>query len=248
MSLLFLHGFMGAPAAWDAVRAALGQPRGARAPWLFGHGLPPRELPPDFWTAVDALATELREPSIVVGYSLGGRLALGLGLRHPARVRGVIAIGANPGLPNERERAARAAWEEELALHLEADGLAAFVDSWENLPLFATQATLPEAVRAAQREQRLAHDARALARVLRVLGTGHMPALDLERAEVPLLLVTGEHDHKLARAARAQARVPHRSVAGAGHNPLIETPDLLARVLDEQLRAWSATKTLENHP
>lgn len=246
--LWLLHGFLGAPESWQRLRAELRYPGLVRVPCLFGHGLPPREVPADFDRAVDALAAEIREPAFVVGYSLGGRLALGLACRHPERVRGVIAIGAHPGLATAEERAARRAWEDELALRLETESLASFVDAWEKLPLFASQTRLPEAVLAAQRATRLAHDPRALGRALSALGTGRMPELPLERAEVPVLLLTGEHDDKLAAAARARPGVPERRIPGAGHNPLLETPSLLARVLDRELAAWSVTNTLENHP
>lgn len=246
--LWLLHGFLGAPGSWERVRGSLRYPGPVRVPYLFGHGLPPREVPPDFGRAVDALATEILEPAFVVGYSLGGRLALGLACRYPERVRGVIAIGAHPGIATAEERAARRAWEDELVVHLESGSLASFVDAWEKLPLFASQARLPETVLAAQRATRLAHDPRALARALSALGTGRMPPLPLERAGLPILLLTGERDEKLAAAARACPGLPHLRVPGAGHNPLLETPSLLARMLDRELEAWSVTKTLENHP
>jgi 2-succinyl-6-hydroxy-2,4-cyclohexadiene-1-carboxylate synthase len=242
---------MGAPASFSALLAALQHQGAVAATVLPGHGQPARTVPADFWAAVDELADELSEPAFVVGYSLGGRLALGLACRHPRRVRGVIAIGANPGLLTPQERVARVAWEDELAHHLEAAGLPAFLDAWEKLPLFASQAELPPEVRAAQRRIREAHDCRALAQVLRVLGTGHMPTLELPRAVVPILLVTGEHDTKLESASRALVqltpRIAHRSIPGAGHNPVLETPDLIARIIDDQLLAWSETRTLENH-
>ena len=245
--LWLLHGFLGAPASWTRVVESLEARAGVRAPWLFGHGQPPRDVPEGFWQAVDALAAELSEPAFVAGYSLGGRLALGIACRHPRRVRGVIAIGAHLGLDSDLERGERIAWETALATKLERAGLPSFVDAWEKLPLFASQAALPAAQRSTQRAVRLSHDAAALARVLTALGTGRMPALEPERAGVPVLLVTGEHDEKLSAVARARPRLRHRIVPDAGHNPLLEAPHALGRLIDEQLRDWSATRTQENH-
>lgn len=227
--LWLLHGFLGAPASWAGVLEHLARP--ARATWLFGHGAPPREVPRDFWAAVDALAAEMSEPALVVGYSMGGRLALGLACRYPERVRGVVAIGARLGL-DEAARCARIGWEESLARKLEREGLPSFVEAWEKLPLFASQAALPAAKLAAQRAVRLGHDASALARCLRALGTGRMPRLALAPHAI---VVRGELD-----PGAEEAPLPDRTLAGVGHNPLIEAPETLARLLDTELR------TLEN--
>lgn len=249
--LLLLHGFMGAPMSWSAVAMALTHPGPVLTPVLPGHGRPPRPVPATFWDAVDQLAADLAEPAFVVGYSLGGRLGLGLACRHPRRVRGLIAVGAHPGLRAESERDARVRWEDAQALALEARGLSRFIDAWEQLPLFASQSALPLPVRAAQRRIREAHDANALARVLTVLGTGNMPPLALEATRVPVTLVTGEHDVKLASAARELTaiapQISHQTVPAVGHNPLLEAPLLLGRLIDERLTAWSKARTQETH-
>ncbi len=247
-ALVLLHGFLGAPASWASVVESLAHRYVVRAPWLFGHGRPPRAVPEGFWQAIDELAAELTEPVYLAGYSLGGRLALGLACRHPRRVRGVIAVGAHLGLDSIAERHERTTWEAEQVAKLEGSGLPSFVDAWEKLPLFASQAAVPGPRLAAQRAVRLSHDPAELARVLVALGTGRMPRLEPEHAGVPVLLVTGEYDHKLAAVARARPRLRHASIPGAGHNPLLEAPRALGRLIDEQLRDWSATRTQENHP
>ncbi len=246
--LVLLHGFMGAPASWSSVVEALTHAGAVHAPLLAGHGCPPRALPRAFWDVVDQLAAELPAQFHLVGYSLGGRLALGLACRHPTRCLGLVAVGAHPGMAVP-ERAARVRWEDERALALETQGLPAFVDGWEALPLFASQAALPTATRRAQRRIREAHDAGALAQVLRVLGTGRMPELELEECRAPIVLVSGEYDPSDAAAA-AVARMPrarHVTLPGVGHNPLIEAPERLARLIDESCGVGSEARTLENH-
>jgi pimeloyl-ACP methyl ester carboxylesterase len=94
-SLLLLHGFTGAPGAWDAVRAQLPAAT-VEVPWLIGHGVP--EAAPevcDFEAEVDRLAALLAEPCVVAGYSLGARLGLGLLVRHPEKVRAAVLISGS---------------------------------------------------------------------------------------------------------------------------------------------------------
>ena len=52
---------------------------------------------------------------MLAGYSMGGRLALALALRHPERVRALVLVSASPGLADAEERAARRAADDALA-------------------------------------------------------------------------------------------------------------------------------------
>jgi len=112
---------------------------------------------------------------------------------------------------------------EELATQLEREGIDAFVEHWEGLPLFASQRALPDEDREALRRGRLTNDARSLAASLRGVGTGVLPSLwgDLEGIEMPVLLLVGALDAKFVEIGRRMAeRLPHatlRVVEGAGH-------------------------------
>lgn len=232
-----LHGFLGAPAMWSGLAEDL------VAPWCPGHGPSPRVMEgASFIDVIDDLAARLptAEPVRLVGYSLGARLALAIALRHPARVRDAVLVGGTPGLRTATERAARVRDDAALAESLLRDGLAAFVDRWEALPLFATQRALPETARAARRAQRMGHDPAALAWCLRALGTGAMPSLwdMLPGNAVPLRLVTGARDEKFTAVARevvaACARATHAVVPDAGHDVVTERgARALAELLDE---------------
>ncbi len=251
---ILLHGFLGAPAAWDEVVRFL-EPRGeALAVALPGHGVRPwipgvgeiangdrslrgRASCTSFEEAVDAFAARLPERAHVVGYSMGARVALGIAARHPARVASLVAVGLHPGLADDTERRARRAWDEQLARDLETKDLASFVDAWEKLPIWDTQRALPEAVRARRRDERLAQVPAALAWAQRTLGLGAMPDLwnALAASEVPVHLVTGARDDKFTALARlALSRAPsclHTAVGGAGHDVGLEAPRALASIL-----------------
>lgn len=95
-SLVLLHGSNGAPAELGGFATAL-QPRfEVTAPNLLGHGGRPV---PDGYT-LEEMADDLlgmlaaTGPSYLLGYSLGGYLALYLARHHPDLVRGVIAVAA----------------------------------------------------------------------------------------------------------------------------------------------------------
>jgi pimeloyl-ACP methyl ester carboxylesterase len=105
------------------------------------------------------------------------------------------------------------------------------VERWVALPLFASQAALPEETRARQREHRLASTARGLAGSLRGMGTGVMPPLwdRLPELDVPTLLLAGALDDKFCAIARSMAGLLPDArleiVPSSGHAVHLERPD-----------------------
>ena len=246
--VMLLHGLLGAPASWaDVVRALDGRVPAPSVPSLPGHG-PAAGPPPEggFDAVVERLAALwLPTPTTLVGYSLGGRLALALAARFPERVRGVVAIGAHTGLASPDERTERVEWERGLCRDLERDGLPAFVDAWEQQPIFATQALLSQADRDRQRQIRLAHHPSGIAWAIDVLGTGKMPPLlpVLARTGVPVLFAVGSLDRRAVAVAREAMGVLPRAevvvVPEAGHNLLLEAPGVVADLIVEMAGASS---------
>ncbi len=182
----------------------------------------------------------------LLGYSLGGRLALAFALSHRNRVRRLVLEGASPGLRDEVEREARREEDEERAGFLERKGVEPFVEAWEAHPTFRTQKALPRAVREGERIRRLAGDADGWAAALRTLGTGVQPSFwgELPTLDTPTLLLTGEEDRKFTAIAREMAAMlpssHHRVIAGAGHRTHLEAPE---RWLDEV--RWSLDEVEE---
>lgn len=248
--LLLLHGFMGSSAEWDEVADALSGDYCLLIPDLPGHGASTGLPYPDSYTmhgAANALLTlldaERLDCSAVVGYSMGGRLALYLALRHPERVERLLLESASPGLATEEERAARHAADEKLAQRLETEDLREFVEDWYRQPLFATLARDEELLRRTV-ESRLHNDPHELARSLRAMGTGSQPSLweELPELKVPTLAVAGEEDEKFVRIAREMERVSVEvqvvMIPGAGHVVHAEATEKcvkIARVLQKRL-------------
>ncbi len=166
----------------------------------------------------------------IAGYSMGGRLALYLALRHPGRCSGLFLESASPGLESAVERAVRRAADEELARRLESRGFEEFLEGWYRQPLFSSLARDQELLRRTI-EARRRNDPEELARALRGMGTGAQPSLwgELPGLVVPALAVAGELDEKFVAVARrmtgATPNVRAAVVSGAGHNVRAEAPE-----------------------
>lgn len=247
--LLLLHGFTGSAESWAEIMPQLIARWRVLAPDLLGHGGsdapadPPRlGMQPQVADLI-ALLDLLQLPSArVLGYSMGGRVALSLAIAAPDRVERLVLESASPGLADPTERAVRIAADEALADRIERDGLAAFVAYWEGLALFASQAALPAATRARHRAQRLRGSPHGLAQSLRGLGTGRMPPLwdQLGALRVPTLLLAGDLDTKYTQIARQMVeRLPNaqlRIVAGVGHTIHLERPVNYVNLVADFLR------------
>lgn len=246
--VLLLHGFTGSSADWEPFRPALERLTAPIAVDLLGHGA--SDAPSDpARHALEAQAADLAAllrsleaaPTHVLGYSFGARVALRLAVDHPDAVRSLVLESPSAGIADPGARAERRAADEDLANLLERDGIEAFVDRWESLPLFATERSLPHADRAAIRAARLRNDARALAASLRGAGQGVMQPLGdaLTGIGVAVTVLAGALDRAgLPRAesvARAIASARLVVVDGAGHAVHREAPARFARELAAHL-------------
>jgi 2-succinyl-6-hydroxy-2,4-cyclohexadiene-1-carboxylate synthase len=220
MQIAYLHGFAGHPSAWSA---------GALAPSLPGHGGGPVLAT---WDAnIAAVAKEIGACDAVVGYSLGARVAIGLVVG--GFVPRAVLVSVNPGIA-DRDRAARRAGDAVWAKLLREHGTAAFLDAWEAQPLFATQARVPMAMRAARRAARLAHDPEQLARSLEVMGLAEMPDYRAMVAADRFALIAGADDAKYVEIARSLP-APLEVIAESGHDPTLEQPEALAAAISRAL-------------
>ena len=240
--LVLLHGFTASLANWEPLLSSLARFHRVIIVDLPGHG---RTIAPDSpaYHTMEQTAAGMAafidqivaEPVHLLGYSMGGRLALYFARHYPVLVRSLLLESASPGLTTDEERATRRIRDEALAARIERDGIPAFVDFWETIPLFASQAKLSDSVRTRLRAQRLRNRVDGLANSLRGMGTGAQPSLWLRLAEVraPTLLMAGEHDAKFCAIAQAMAeRMCNSSlvvIPGAGHTIHLERPNTFIR-------------------
>jgi len=247
-ALVLLHGFTGSAAMWEPHTRGLAQRFFTVAIDHMGHGESDAPADPKRYGvgfAVEDILSVLDHLKIhrasVLGYSMGGRVALALAIIAPERLSALILESASPGLRDAGARRARAAQDAALAEVIERDGIEGFVNRWERLPLFASQARLPEDVRARLRAQRLQNTPTGLANSLRGLGQGvQLPMHEfLPQLRIPTLLVAGALDPDYCERGREMSQLIMGArleiVPDAGHAVHLEQPEAFRHLVAEFL-------------
>ena len=243
--VLFLHGFLGSSADFTTAIAPLASHFYCLAVDLPGHGKTVMDGEDELYTmpqTARAIVIWLDELHVsrcfLVGYSMGGRLALYLALHFPQRFPKVVLESASPGLKTPAERVARLQHDDALADRLEAD-FPSFLDYWYSQPLFYALRHHPEFLRV--KEQRSRNRPDALAKSLRYLSTGRQPSLWalLQQAQ-PLLLLVGEDDRKFCTINQAMAdcspAIQLNILSGCGHVIHFEKPEAFIKAVQAFLQ------------
>lgn len=234
-TVLLLHGFTHTGSSWEPVVAALGERYRSLTPDLRGHGAAGARKPVTLEAVLCDLDPLLSGGEVtLVGYSMGGRIALHAGLAWPERVERLILIGASPGISEPAERARRRRADEQLAGEIERLNIEEFARRWAQTPVLAG---LPEDVLVRVHADRLRNSPAGLAAALRGLGTGALPSLwqRLGELTMPAALVVGERDEKFrgiaAQMAEANPEAEVMVVPGAGHAAHLEAPERVAQII-----------------
>lgn len=208
--ILFFHGFMGNSHEFDAIVKLLANDFYCLSIDLPGHGKT-QVLNDDCYTmanTADALINLLDElfdelkisQCFLIGYSMGGRLALYLMLHFPKYFHKVILESASPGLLTEKEKVERVKRDGQIARKLvrmiAKDDFKAFLDNWYSQPIFGNIKNHGQFEQMIK--NRLRSNPLELAKSLQFMGTGVQPSLwnNLQQNQVPLLLLAGENDAK----------------------------------------------------
>jgi 2-succinyl-6-hydroxy-2,4-cyclohexadiene-1-carboxylate synthase len=246
MRLYCLHGFLGRPDDWSSV-------------------FPANWNVQDF--SIDSVAVDLFNPDIgalssldvwgqrfnkyvyeqtktddtqrvVLGYSLGGRLALHALLERPRLWDAAIIVSAHSGLKNPLERKARLTHDEAWARRFESDGWESVISDWNQQPVFSGRTAFVNRVEGDYERAHLCH-------ALRAWSLGHQRDLlpELATVSVPLLWIVGAEDAKFVDVAAnvaAQASRTHvQNIAGAGHRVPWEATGAFRNVVREWLHERS---------
>ena len=210
-----LHGAVGMAADFRGFAKRLAEGRtGSRAVdlWRFLECQP---MPlTDFGPALNADASgEVFRGSgrALLGYSMGGRLALHALLEKTHPWQAAVIVAAHPGLESQTERESRRASDAAWASKALTGNWQGFLDAWNAQPVLGNTA-----MREPQASGRLVMRRREIARSFVDWSLGAQEPLwgRLHEITVPVLWVTGEDDPKfLALAERAVAEIPRATLA-----------------------------------
>jgi len=212
VNVLLLHAFPLDERMWEPQRPAL-EGHNVIAPRLYGRG-----KTMDAWA--DSVAGETEGELVVVGASMGGYCALALARRAPARVRGLLLLGARPDADSEERRAGRA---DTIEL-IQNGGPEAL---WRSMvpKLFRDESKADERL--------LYRDPDGLVGAVEAIRDREDSTAVARSFERPLRFVVGEFDPFVS--AEELAGFDVREVAGAGHLVNLERPDEFDEILREFL-------------
>lgn len=247
-SIVFLHGFTGSNKSWEPVIKLLPTNINYISIDLMGHGSTEVSFNPERYRMDEQLhdleeffsVLQLQRFSLV-GYSMGGRIALAYAIGHQQRVTHLMLESASPGLKTMEEQLVRRQADDRLADRIEQDGLESFIDFWENISLFESQKSLSNEKQHEIRFERLAQSPVGLANSLRGMGTGQQLSYwsELNELQMPVCLVTGEYDTKFTKIADEMVKMikngSHHQVLSVGHAIHVENPVQFATIIKEQL-------------
>ena len=234
-AILLLHGFLGNCEEWSEVANILKEGFFCIVPDLPGHGrtMPRAESDYTMPAAAKALLTLLNqeevERCILVGYSMGGRLALYLTLNHPGSFSKLILESASPGLKTKEEQIARVDSDNSVIKNLQSQTIDEFLSDWYSQPMFESikqDSTKFEELL----KRRSKNKAEGLSKSLKFMGSGVQPSLwnILHGLKPPTLLIVGANDNKFKSIAdemkESSAAIRVVTIESAGHNVHFEKP------------------------
>lgn len=242
--ILALHGFTGSGLDFKCFVHNTQQHLSWYAPDLMGHGQTPvsKHLDDYSFSAhiryLDLIAEKIGKPFILLGYSMGGRLALKYALERPHSISKLILVSSSPGILDNYERTLRQQTDEALATKILEEGVHNFLMFWQEQPLIkSSQNNIPESIHKPILARKFKNNALGLANSLKKMGTGTMESLwnRLSEIDFPLTMITGENDKKfLEIAQQINLIVPnaiHETIPNVGHAAIWENPEMFTSLL-----------------
>ncbi len=247
--ILLLHGYTGSSNDWNFLIPSLKKNYNIITLDFIGHGKSDSPVNPDLYTIqslvshIDKLKDKLKlNRLILLGYSMGGRIALSYAAAFPDKVYSLIIESTTWGLKDESLRKRRITEDEKVAEFILTNDLEKFVDLWMNKDIFKSQKALPKTLLENIKKSKLQNDSNGLANSLRGSGTGKMPPLHnlIKNIRVPVLQITGQLDVKFTNINLEMKKIfpnpRHEIISGAGHNVHLEKPDKYINVINDFLK------------
>ena len=172
------------------------------------------------------ISGQIEEPTILVGYSQGARLALATSIEFPENIAGLVIISGNPGIDNDDERQERCKADIALA-ELALSDTSAFWHKFDANEVFDGPIDDHDRIKSGE----------TLAHQLMNLGQGLMPNYNdrISEIKVPIMFASGIRDNKystIARAMKKRTAFSHHILFDSDHRVVHNTPKNLSLAIE----------------
>ncbi|HEX9253268.1 MAG TPA: 2-succinyl-6-hydroxy-2,4-cyclohexadiene-1-carboxylate synthase [Ignavibacteriaceae bacterium] len=233
--VLFLHGFTGCAEDWFPVFEQMPDKYNCIAMDIVGHGK--SDAPGNVVNYnIESIINQIKfvkdhltpNKIFLLGYSMGGRIALSYASVYPEDLKGLILESSSAGIKNDEERQKRYEEDLKIAEFIETHTLEEFIEMWQDQELFNTQRRFSNDKLKKFKKKKASGSKIGYANSLKGFSTGIMPPVHDKLKKIPLkvLLITGDLDSKFtginARLAKRFFKAKHKIVRNSGHNTHLE--------------------------
>lgn len=236
-----LPGFLGVPQDWDPVFQAIQKTQpdwdliavDLRDPQI-GPNLMLRDWGQEFNAWADAKGPAERR--ILVGYSMGGRLALHALLEGKSVWQNAIFLSTNPGMSTTDETEMRVKSDLHWAEKFKTENFSNVMNEWNQQPVFAGSSNEP-----VRKSQDYPKDFLALCLANWSLGRQDDFRDKIFKTKTPQMWIAGERDIKFARMMKEfemerssmHNHLLFEVIEDASHRLIFDQPELIARMIIE---------------
>jgi len=194
-ALITIHGFLGTPSDWSFLEKSFFE--------YTQHHLNlfnPCAFHPELglWEAgktTNNLGKEIPGRKILIGYSLGGRIALHALIDDPTLWDAAVIISANPGLHSEEERKQRLHCDVKWSERFKQEPWEKLIEDWNSQPVFSGS-------KARRNEKNFSRTSLAKGLVEWSLGKQDDLMGPIHKLPIPILWITGANDNKFTSIAK----------------------------------------------
>jgi 2-succinyl-6-hydroxy-2,4-cyclohexadiene-1-carboxylate synthase len=224
---ILLHGFLGEPSDWYEVLTHLHFPQNFIAVDLYrNEALKPtqdiQDWPKQFLTWHQDLFGSASFN--LVGYSMGGRLALEVFKQAPENLRKLVVVSSHVGLTTVTEKTQRLSHDQVWADQFRTQGFDKTLSAWNAQAVFTGGQIEPSR----KKQERVKE---AIAQSLEFWSLGHQAKLELQKLDFSKLdFIIGALDEKF-KTIYKEANIQVSQIPKAGHRVLFDNPVALANSL-----------------
>jgi 3-oxoadipate enol-lactonase len=239
-TIVFLHGFCGSMEYWDKVTPKLSRDYHVIVIDLRGHG---NSSTSDVPFTIDDMAKDIKEvleslqvgQFYLIGHSLGGYVTLSLVEHYPEKMKGYALIHSTAFPDSEEAKTGRMI----ASKSIDRDGVKPFIDGL--IPKLFSDDSLINLKEEVENTRKIGYSTNSKAAQQTLLAMKARPDRNivLEKKNIPVLLVAGDHDKIIPVEKSFSVEGNHiltKIISESGHMSMLEKPDTLVEVIREFLQ------------